>query len=451
MSRVGFAAVSLVALGATGCADLLGLEQRTYEPLDGSADDGALPADAGGSDALNANDAFAREAGPVPPEDAGRDARGAPDASEALDANEAPDSTAAPDASAPDSGVSEAGVPEAGDAVIATGLTGPWLIAADESNVYWTELGSTDLSGNGAVKSCAVQGCATPFVYAANQIGPRGIAVDALNVYWDTQSATPGDGAVWSCPIAGCGNGPTKLASANTPYGLAVDATYVYWVDTIDNPTTQTTAAAIHRVPKDGSGMDVTLVSATDPNNPMQAAAQIALDPSGTALFINQWASSTSDPDVDLSASGVYRLDLTTSGEPTLFYDGQDGADWPLAVDAAYVYFAEGENAAGHVLRITKAAPATRVELVTGLTYPYGLAVSGTLVYYADEGSGTNTGTVARVTTAGQNQTVLGSLLENPGVIAVNGEYVFWADLGVYDDNIGAYTVGSGSIGRLLR
>jgi hypothetical protein len=329
-----------------------------------------------------------------------------------------------------DAGVCTASSP--GACIVAAGLTAPWLVVADSTSVYWTEIGSSEKSSDGAVKSCSFGACTNPVVYASNVNAPRGIAVDAQRVYWGTESLdTSYSAGVFSCPIAGCGGAPTQLATGIQPYGIAVDATYLYWVDGWDY--------SVHRVLKDGSGSDAFLVQAYDSANPLYDPAQIAIDQS--YVYINERTN-----------GGLYRLPLAGGVEPTLFYAGHDAFDWPVVVDSTYVYYGETYNSSGYVLRINKASSATMTKLVTGLKQPYGLAIDGQsspLVYWTDWGSGRNDGLVGRVSSAGTGQVNLAAGLPGPNGVAVNGVYAFWTDLGSYDSTNSVYVAGTGYIARV--
>jgi hypothetical protein len=428
-----FAGLLTLTLATGGCAGILGLEDREVGSDDGGGTSTGSMSSSGstgsGSGASSSSHGSSSGSG-VGADDAGRGD---------LDAEERDSSkgTGGDDATT-DSPVTvidaSSSCPSSGICYLATGLTAPWLIVADSANVYWTELGSTGSTADGAVKACAVTGCAQPLVYASGLVGPRGIAIDADHIYWDTQSAdtSVATGGVFSCPLTGCSGAPQQLAVGTTPYGLAVDATYVYWVDEND--------LSVHRVAKNGTGTDHFLVAANDSNNPMSDMGQVALDSS--YLYVN-----------DQIGGGLYRVPVAGGAEPTVVYNSEYAFDWPVTVDATYLYYGESNvNNVGHILRINKTSPFSHTAIATGLVNPYGVAIDGQtspLVYWADNGTGSTNGTVGRVSSAGTGQTNLTTALADPSGIAVNATYAFWSDLGGNDGT--EYIAGGGFIARIAK
>jgi hypothetical protein len=84
-------------------------------------------------------------------------------------------------------------------------------IAADSTNVYFTDLGAnaadggTSFSGSGDVEKCPISGCSNPTPVAAFVNFPQQIAVDDASVYWtdfgsSTDPTGTQDGRVMSAP-----------------------------------------------------------------------------------------------------------------------------------------------------------------------------------------------------------------------------------------------------------
>jgi DNA-binding beta-propeller fold protein YncE len=157
----------------------------------------------------------------------------------------------------------------------------PYRIAADESRIYWTNVGTagsdppdgavlmldevsqnpnldpvvlaegeapprdlalqlggdgnatavwyTTFAEGGAVKRVGPAGGEEPQTLVEGQSYPNGITVDEAFVYWTNR----GDGTVWKLPLgAAPGDAPTQVASGQVAPGpIATDATHVYWAN----------------------------------------------------------------------------------------------------------------------------------------------------------------------------------------------------------------------------
>jgi hypothetical protein len=351
-----------LALGAGACAGILGIDDRSLDPTLG---DGAASSSGASSGASSSG------------------------------------------ASSSSSG----GGPACADpCVMVSALNHPYLMAADDANVYWTEYGDEG-SANGSVKSCPTTGCgAGPLVYATLLAGPTGIAVDAQNVYYSTQLSQTVGGAIWSCPIAGCNGNPTKLVDANAPGDVALDETYVYWTDLYD--------ATINRVPKSGGGTAV-LWDAGSQTIGMNGGELIAVD--STFAYVT---------DKNLL---LYRVPIA-GGQLVSMYtpSGSFVGAAPVAVDPGGVYLGE----AGQILKLAQTATSGGTPIASNIASPSGLAVDGPTgtLYYSDWGTGTGTdGTVGKVPLDGGPASVIHSQLKTPETVAVNATYVFWLSNGVMD------------------
>jgi len=360
--RVRLAFVGLSALAAAACASVLGIQDRSLDPeAEGGTSDG------GGVD-----------------------------------------------------GGGEAG--SAGPPVqMATGLNHPFLIAADESNVYWTEFGDDLQTDNGSVKSCPVSGCASgPLVYAVLQSNPRGIAVDAQSVYWGAS------GAIFSCPIGASNCKPTQVVAAGAPFQLSLDALYVYWADNFDD--------TVHRARKSGGG-DTQLWDA--------GSSTIGLT-NGQGCVVDALNVYVTDYDYNL-----FRLPIA-GGNLVQMYSQNQG--WlgaaPIALDSNSAYL----GVPGQILQMDKHATSGAKPIVNEVAGVDDLTVdqaSGD-VYWSDWGSGSGTdGTVGRVPPDGGAATVLHQSLVTPEAVAVNSIYVFWLSNGtIAPGGMGNTTSGTGMVYR---
>jgi hypothetical protein len=107
-------------------------------------------------------------------------------------------------------------------------------VAADETNVYWTNFSNH-------VLRCPVSGCAGLPAGVDGSDTPKGyLTLDDSGLYW--QEDPLNSGAVHFCPLDDCGSEATL-----TPAGVqsfAVDSQYLYWVE----GTFGSGGIAIHRV-----------------------------------------------------------------------------------------------------------------------------------------------------------------------------------------------------------
>jgi hypothetical protein len=76
------------------------------------------------------------------------------------------------------------------------GWPAPNGIAVDDTYVYWTITNGASFPGHPSIARCAIAGCGgTPTVLANGQNGPFQLAVDSANVYW-TNAANGPNGTV---------------------------------------------------------------------------------------------------------------------------------------------------------------------------------------------------------------------------------------------------------------
>jgi hypothetical protein len=114
----------------------------------------------------------------------------------------------------------------------------PTAMAVDATNVY---VGTRATASPAAIASCPQADCQTGVSLLTSDLSYcNGIAIDATNVYFtdlgttnlDDGSVPSGTGNVSKCPLAGCTGKPTPVAGfVSFPQQIAVDATNVYWTD----------------------------------------------------------------------------------------------------------------------------------------------------------------------------------------------------------------------------
>jgi hypothetical protein len=311
---------------------------------------------------------------------------------------------------------------------MAMGLNHPFAMAADETNVYWTEYGDvTDT--NGSIKSCPVTGCGAggPMVYAQLQAAPRGIAVDAQNVYWGTAAGQVGTGAIWSCAIGGCNNQPTKVATADTPFGVAVDLTSVYWVEFYD--------ATVNRAPKAGGPVALLWDGGSGtggPNGPQE-------------LVIDTGFAYLNDQNIN-----VFRVPLTGGNLVQMYtYPETVVGVFGLAVDLKDVYI----GGLPGIYEMSKSATSGATTLAPNITDVTDLKTdpAGGTLYWADFGSAGNDGTVGKVPLGGGAPVILHQQLVTPEAVAVNSTYAFWVSSGTLASDGVSVTSNTGTLYRTAK
>ena len=283
--------------------------------------------------------------------------------------------------------------------VLASAQEGPWAVAIDASNVYWTDFfsgtvtavpiggGAPTALASGQINPCSITVDATNVYWAAADgvykaplsVGAAvrlatgsasSIAVDGTNVYWTDNGVSSGIGSVNYVPIAG--GSVTALATAQSaPLAIALDSTTVYWVSY--------GAGTISSVLKSGGSTTVLVTGQHDPtalvvhsgvmywttymggtvmkanvngSSPAQLASgqagagTIATD--GTNLF---WATVSTNPGGSVAPDYVPMLMTLAlpSGTPTLVIDSPATG---LVVDSTNIYWTDTE--AGTVSQVAK-------------------------------------------------------------------------------------------------
>jgi hypothetical protein len=257
-------------------------------------------------------------------------------------------------------------------------------------------------------------GMCQPIALAANQPqGPSGIALSASNVYWANYNS-------WQILSVGKdGGGITIVAHDATdggevaaPESVQTDDNYVYWVDNEDN-SDPTNAGRIARCPLGGCDGGPSQVLVTNLYYP----STMSIDDAGlywSDLKYYVFRANKSDGGVQTLALGTAQVDS-------------------LALDTSYVYWADESGNVNRTLKGASDPDGSPPPLYTSgasTFYPYGLAVDGTNVYFAnDDPNGLIQ--VMPVTGAGSAQPpAFAGSLQRPLSIALDATNVYWIDVG---------------------
>jgi hypothetical protein len=313
-------------------------------------------------------------------------------------------------------------------ALLASRQAAPVLLALDDDEVYWLDMGlpdsSNSVAGAGRILSCAKTGCddaPREIVSGITQVGGFvGLAVTAGKAYFaDERTADAGGSRILQCSVEACA--PTLVAPSLTS-GIAADATRLYF----------THAAEVDSVSTSRRGAAAPLWSGD---------ARSALE--GT------WAI-TADADRVYFTTGVGDVLACPiagcGGAPTVLATGED-APSRIAVDSSSVYWVT--TTSGGMGRVRKCAKTGCGNAPTTLTshrpWASAIAVDGVNVYTTEPGTADADGSLVICSVDGcDNQpTVLASGQRAPFAVVVDDAYVYWANEG--SDS------GNGEIRRLMK
>jgi fibronectin type III domain protein len=283
---------------------------------------------------------------------------------------------------------------------LASGLSDPVGITIDASFVYWTEY-AQGMTGLGSVKKISISG-GTPTTIASGISSPWGIAVDGTNVYWTEYLSS---GAVMKIIKTSINSTGTILANGlYWPMGIAVDATNVYWAE---NPSN---GGAVKKILIAGGGFPTTLATST--NSPMYVAVD------ATSVYYTEYGTEDSNGNTIAASGSLKKVSLSAPSYPTTATTLASGLNYAagIAVDATNVYFTEFGFSVGSVKYVplnannTTPTPVT-INLpngttmpATGLYAPYYVAIDPTdqYIYWTES----NSGTIKRALTATSSVTV---------------------------------------------
>jgi len=292
-------------------------------------------------------------------------------------------------------------------------------------------------------------------------LSPQRVAVDSSYVYWTdqgtfTQGAPDGDGKVMRAPLDG--GAPEAIATNQlAPYGLVVTEAAVYWTDfafggsdIMMAPLTGGVPGPPSTVVADGSGNNmglfVPMLLAVEQGivywTDRSLEAVVAQPVAGGAATVIQYGTMPSDIAAD--SSYVYWTDLGLWAAPlgggSPFQIAAASSSGPITLDSTNVYY--GDQGTIFAIAIadigTDAGP---TPVATGLNNAGAIAVDPARgAYWTDENP---SGLVAWAPFDGGGPQTLASQQLSPFGLALTPSAVYWADQGIFPNADGGLTPGS--------
>jgi hypothetical protein len=287
----------------------------------------------------------------------------------------------------------------AGIVAIASGEPLPLDIAIDTTSVYWVDEGpSSDCSKPSGSVSKAPKGGGAVTVLAQGELSPVVLALDGTSAYWGDGC---GSGRIRTAPLGG--GAVRELPTPSTTFFtdhrfLAVDSRDVYFND-----------YGMLSIPKDGTAPEQGL-----PGDSYNFVEGLAVDSTGaywTALVGGTGGTNAVQSYVP-SVGQVATIDIPPGS-------GSLGA---IALDDAWVYYVNDLA----IARVPKAGGASSV-LATRSRGVLTLAVDDAYVYWA-EGYGQNGTPLLRMPKAGGAPSVLAPDASNVRRLVVDERCVYWVE-----------------------
>jgi hypothetical protein len=412
---------------AVGCSLVLGIQDRSRDPLeDAGADAASVPVESGtASDATTGDSTIGPDAAEA--DQATGDDGPAADASRTNDAPTSPDALAdAPTADGGDGGspvegggcgdptsdphncgrcghdclggMCAVGACQAVALVAADSGVSPFRLAQDDQSLFWTD------RLNGAINRTPKSGGTTTTMWRTLN-SPSPVAVDDAGVYWADYTG------VWRCPKGGCPISPTFVsATQKNVHGLAVDDNNVYWSDD--------SAQLLLSAPKDGIDAGARTLWSSD------AAVPYEVRTDGQNVYFGG-----SD-----SLLHVVTVDGGGAADGAPIAIGVPGTESSLgvALQGGYVYWTVTNFTSAGQGPIWSASTSalSPVQIVLNQFLPGALASDGTRVFWLDF-TLTNNGDLRTCTIVGcSNPTVLATGILSPWSVVVDDVAVYWTDEG---------------------
>jgi virginiamycin B lyase len=222
-------------------------------------------------------------------------------------------------------------------------------------------------------------------------------------VYWSNTHFGEGT-SLGRANLDGTGVDQSFITGAVGPVQVAVNSRYIYWANA--------NAGTIARANLDGSSPNERFITGAS-----GAEDGVAVD--GTYIY---W--------VDNSIGTIGRANLDGTGVNHNFMSlGTDNDLFNLAVDSSHIYWSDYD---GRIGRANLDGTGANQNFITGASYPVGVAVNGSHVYWANSqtsSSNINAGTIGRANLdgSGVNQNFITGA-STPYGLALDSKYIYWSN-----------------------
>lgn len=222
---------------------------------------------------------------------------------------------------------------------------------------------------------------------------PFGLTASGSTLYWSMQ-ANP---QIQSYDLS-TGTTTAPLITADNPYGITATSSNLYWVDANDD--------SLFRSGLDGSNK-TTLITQTG-----LPSGDFITNPSGIAVTDSAiyWS--------DVSAHEILKSNLDGTGVQLLVSDSSVTAV-NLALTATNIYWTDQSGA----IKRSNLDGTNVVDVISGLTFPAGIALTDSLIYWSDSGAGTvqsiGINTVNASASAATTVIASGSGLQSPAGLVI--------------------------------